>query len=412
MDNAGEYPETRPADVFSVLDPGQLRRIESTHRGFLYQHVYGVGCLLLAGRSGVQYVAIERDEDIELRLASAHVYVQVKTRQKPLAWNDVMDAVQAFGQIRFSHDAERQPFQCELWIVSNIAPTPSLLQRIEDDSWPEDIHLLWPGGPKRPPSYLPPPWSAIDVGVAWCSDIARDMPFSGLAPETLTWKLAATIQFAATGASPYTNHRIGVEDLPSLFELITAQLQQFPPAPSPYREMEDEPELVSDEHLRIIVGVSGAGKTSWAAEAARHNQSPVGYFDAAQAPSDAIAPSVARELARSFVPEADAARSVFAPGLAGLDAIRLLDQVLDQYSRDVTVVIDNSQGIPADTYRQLVGATRRIRWIFLSQPCNELHELAALCDVQIEYIKPWTRDSLVAEMAAQACPVTAPLWKS
>lgn len=400
-------PETRQTDIFPVLDPGQLRRIESTHRGFLYQHVYGAGCLLIAGRSDVQFVAVERDEDVELRLASAHVYVQVKTRQKPLTWSDVESRVQAFNEVRRSHAMERQPLKCELWIVSNIAAAPSLQQRMKNDSWPSDVHLLWPEGPTAPPPYLPPAWSAIDVGVAWCSDIARAMPFSGLAPETLTWKLAAIIQFAATGASPYTKHRIAVEDLPSLFELITAQLQQFPSAPSPYREIEDEPELVSGEHLRIIIGVSGSGKTSWATEAARHTELPVSYFDVAQTPSGAIAPYVARELARSFVPQADAARSIFAPGLSGLDTLRLLDQVLEQYSRDVTVIIDNSQSIAADTYRQLVGATKRIRWVLLSHPCTAMHELAALLDVQIEQIKPWTRDSLVAELAAQGCPVTA-----
>jgi|GEM_PF-4998031 len=28
-------------DSFEVLDPAQLRRIESVHKGFLYQHLYG-----------------------------------------------------------------------------------------------------------------------------------------------------------------------------------------------------------------------------------------------------------------------------------------------------------------------------------------------------------------------------------
>ncbi len=31
-----------------VLDAAQLVRIEAVHRGFLYQHLYAVGCLLLA----------------------------------------------------------------------------------------------------------------------------------------------------------------------------------------------------------------------------------------------------------------------------------------------------------------------------------------------------------------------------
>ena len=32
----------------AVLDPAQLKRIESVHKGFLYQHLYAVGCLFLA----------------------------------------------------------------------------------------------------------------------------------------------------------------------------------------------------------------------------------------------------------------------------------------------------------------------------------------------------------------------------
>jgi len=37
-----------------VLDPLQLKRIQSTHRGFLYQHLYGVAALLTAGDSKLQ----------------------------------------------------------------------------------------------------------------------------------------------------------------------------------------------------------------------------------------------------------------------------------------------------------------------------------------------------------------------
>jgi len=49
-----------------VLDVAQLVRIESVHRGFLYQHLYAVGCLLLAQAAAVDVVMVEIDEDIEL----------------------------------------------------------------------------------------------------------------------------------------------------------------------------------------------------------------------------------------------------------------------------------------------------------------------------------------------------------
>jgi len=37
---------TNGAPLLSVLDPRQLERIQSVHRGFLYQHLYAVACLL------------------------------------------------------------------------------------------------------------------------------------------------------------------------------------------------------------------------------------------------------------------------------------------------------------------------------------------------------------------------------
>ena len=49
-----------------VLDVTQLIRIEAVHRGFLYQHLYTVGCLLLAQAAAVDVVMVELDEDIEL----------------------------------------------------------------------------------------------------------------------------------------------------------------------------------------------------------------------------------------------------------------------------------------------------------------------------------------------------------
>jgi hypothetical protein len=51
-----------------VLDLAQLARIQGTHRGFLYQHLYAATCLLAAPATGVVKVRVERDEDVELAL--------------------------------------------------------------------------------------------------------------------------------------------------------------------------------------------------------------------------------------------------------------------------------------------------------------------------------------------------------
>jgi hypothetical protein len=49
-------PETAPP---SVLDRRQLERIQSVHRGFLYQHLYAAACLLQAGASATTVVRVD-----------------------------------------------------------------------------------------------------------------------------------------------------------------------------------------------------------------------------------------------------------------------------------------------------------------------------------------------------------------
>lgn len=68
-----------------TLNPRQLVRIEATHGGFFYQHVYAAIILLRAESNGVRSVAIERDEDIEVEIAGGRIYLQVKTRRSDLA---------------------------------------------------------------------------------------------------------------------------------------------------------------------------------------------------------------------------------------------------------------------------------------------------------------------------------------
>src|SRR5688572_7124491 len=86
-----------------VLDPRRLALIEGAHRGCLYQHLYAVGCLLLSSSVEAEAVAVERDDDIEIVFATRRVYVQVKTRSKPLAAHDVRGAIELFGLLRKAH---------------------------------------------------------------------------------------------------------------------------------------------------------------------------------------------------------------------------------------------------------------------------------------------------------------------
>jgi hypothetical protein len=77
---------------FGVLDEAQLTRIEAVHRGFLYQHLYTVGCLLLAQEANIESTIVELDEDIELLSKKKRIYIQVKTRSKPIIHSDVSGA--------------------------------------------------------------------------------------------------------------------------------------------------------------------------------------------------------------------------------------------------------------------------------------------------------------------------------
>ncbi|MEF2074879.1 hypothetical protein [Consotaella aegiceratis] len=100
--------------------------------------------------------------------------------------------------------------------------------------------------------------------------MAGSLPFATLAPETLVWKLAGLVSLAATGENKKLDHTFQTEELPRLFEQLILQLQDLPLPPSPYRVQEHEPDLQSGERVRLIVGYSGAGKTSWLAQSAQH----------------------------------------------------------------------------------------------------------------------------------------------
>ncbi|ANK24882.1 MULTISPECIES: dsDNA nuclease domain-containing protein [Klebsiella pneumoniae complex] len=98
-----------------VLDSAQLVRIEAVHRGFLYQHLYAVGCLLLAQKASIEAVTVELDEDIELNSGQERIYVQVKTRVKHIIPSDVSGAL-----ARLTGE-QRQEFQDQSNYIAQLA---------------------------------------------------------------------------------------------------------------------------------------------------------------------------------------------------------------------------------------------------------------------------------------------------
>src|SRR5207247_3235973 len=119
----------------------QLARIEAVHRGFLYQHLYAVSCLLSAQSIGATSVVVERDEDLEIIIPSKRTYVQVKTRSVPLTHSDIEGALKRFDALRIEHSSGRREGLAAFVIAANVAPGPALLETLQAEDWPADVQV-------------------------------------------------------------------------------------------------------------------------------------------------------------------------------------------------------------------------------------------------------------------------------
>lgn len=399
MSNQGEGP------LLPTLDAAQELRIAALHRGFLYQHLYVVGSLFKAAAAtaaGVVSVVVERDEDVELVVPSGRIYVQVKTRAQPIAPSDVDSALARFTRLRAEHLEGRRNGTAHFVIVANQPAGPALANSIAAGAVPSDVDVLGPGQalPARL-AMLPPPWRNLDEAVQWCTAQAATVPHSILAPDSLVWKLAGLAASAAAGQMRPGGHAFQVETLSQLFEQLLVQLQDFPaPLPS-YRAQIDEPELGSGARLRLICGFSGAGKTSWASQAAVHSIESCIYFNASDTPGAALASSLVRELAASLLESSpDVLRQVLLPGASGIDSLRGLDRYLAAQGNTPVVVIDNAHQVPADSIHAALTATQHMRFLLLCQPTGSTREVEALLGIERETLSGWDLDTVASEVAA------------
>ncbi|PQV44105.1 SEC-C motif-containing protein [Paraburkholderia sp. BL21I4N1] len=222
-----------------------------------------------------------------------------------------------------------------------------------------------------------------------------------LVPDSLVWKLAGLVMSAATGQMQRGGHAFAVETLPELFEQLLVQLQDFPAPLVSYRPQIDEPDIDNSARLRIICGFSGAGKTSWASQAATHSRESCVYFNAGDTPGTALASSLVRELAASLVGAApDVLRQVLLPGVSGIDSLRSLDVYLAERGRAPIIVIDNAHQVPADHIHAALGATGNLRFLLLCQPAGSTRELEALLGITRETLRGWDMDTLASEIVA------------
>lgn len=393
-----------PVGGISVIDKKQLIRIEAVHRGFLYQHLYGATCLLLAGTSGVERVVVESDEDIEIVLPGRRIYVQVKTRDGKLAASDISSALERFKEIREEHRKGTRPGIPSFVIAANVPPNGPLGKQIVSCDWPQDVELHWPGGPEPKHPSLPRPPRDLAAAVVLCSELAGKLPFALLRPETLTWKLAGLVMLASAGSPPRRDHSFSRSELPDLFEQLIVQMQELPAPPPVYRAQMNEPALLVDTPVRIIAGLSGAGKTAWVAEAAQHVPLPVTYIDVVEMPGAALASAVAREVAgRMYGRSSGKLGEILLPGASGLDMLGTLSVVLGQEGLHANVVIDNAHRIPTSDIAAIVSLAPHLRLLLLCQPGPGVTTLEAEFNIQAEALDGWDEDTIAAATHDSGC---------
>lgn len=385
------------------LDPRQLVRIEAVHRGFLYQHLYAAACLFDAAQAGVTHVIVENDEDVELVRPDKRIYVQVKTRASNLILSDIDGALSRFAAIRKEHAEGRRGGSCQFVVVSNSAPGPELAKRITAKEWLSDTTFLSPQSPVVDQA-IPLPWRTIADGFEACRAAAETLPFAVLAPETLVWKIAGRMIAAAGGIEPIANHTFAVEELPALFEQLIVQLQDFPAPPLRYRPQEHEPNLANGQRVRLVVGFSGAGKTSWVSQTALHTTDFLAYYDIAEISGPALANAVARELAaRIFGSRGGKLGEILLPGASGTEILFAIGRHLAEDKLTATVVLDNAHRIAAADLVSLVGASDQLQFVLLAQPGVTIARIEATLGVKSEPLLGWSNETAAAEGASLGC---------
>ncbi|MGO8253439.1 SEC-C metal-binding domain-containing protein [Rhizobium ruizarguesonis] len=389
-------------DQLSVpVHPRQVQRITALHEGFLYQHLYAAACILSVGCEDGASIVIERDEDIEFVGDGTRVYIQVKTRNRPLQPADIEGSIEQFQTIRELHNQGTRSGSARLMIVTNTGIGPTLTTASTSPDWPKDILIAAPGVEV---GNFPPAFAGIDEAFGWCVERARNIPFGTLPPETLVWKLAARVQHAAAGAQNRTFSALEMKDL---FEQLLIQLQYLPDPPSNYRPQIDEPLLVTRARVRMVVGFSGAGKTAWASQAVLHSPVPVAYIDVAEMPAAAVAVNVARELAARFLGGNMAALGgASLAEQSGLNVLRLCARRLADDGTSVQVIIDNAHKLEAAALRSLIDAAPELRFLCLAQPWDGASEIEATYSIEAERLGGWSTDEIAAEFKDGGTPTS------
>ena len=330
------------------------------------------------------------------------MYVQVKHRQAALASDDIEGALARFADLRRAHDCGERQGSARFVILSNAEPNGPLRARLAAADWPSDVSIDWPGA-EPTDRLLPGPQASLMEAADACRSLAEALPFATLAPDTLTWKLAGLVMLAATGEKATFDHKFIAKDIPALFEQLLLQLQDLPVPPAPYRVQRHEPDLVSGDRVRLIVGYSGAGKTSWLAQSAQHAPGPLVYLDVADLPGAALANAIAREVAGRFFKGGKGLGEILLPGASGREILQHLSRRLDEQGEAVTVALDNVHRLAVDDLIGAVEAARSMRFVLLGRPEGEVSSIEAIIGVAREELRGWDEDTVAAATHDAKC---------
>ena len=388
------------------IDSARLRGIEAVHRGFLYQHLYTVACILRARtESTILQVIAEGDEDTEVVLSEEHWYIQIKYRTTaPVQLSEMSPALDRFVQLRREHQDGLRDRTPRFFLLCNRDVAGTIL----NDSRFVDLRttLVVPTSPP-PDGRLPPASASVDDTLSHCTTLAELVVHTRLAPSTLVWKLASEVALASAGLRS-DGHVFYTQDLDALLELLYVRSRRFPRLPDEYREFESVPDLSAVRSVRVIVGLSGAGKTAWIAHRGQHFSETAIYFDVADNTDGTIAAALVRDVAAVLVESAfgeEVRRTLYA-GAGGLTSLRALAALLERLGRAVTVVLDNAHRISPVRLHEVVEAGRFLKWILLIQPNPGLVELRTRLGCEPEHLGPLTLRAIGEEFRAHGSAAT------
>ena len=226
-----------------------------------------------------------------------------------------------------------------------------------------------------------------------------------MTPETLVWKLAARVQYAASGEDTVRpDHKFLRAELTDLFELFVQQLHKFPSIPEDYRPQDDEPHFRPDHRVQMVIGFSGAGKTLWSSWQAHHISAESAYFDVGDLSGSALAGSVARELAARFI-SGKGTGSAQLPVGTGLETLRYIAQAID-LSEPPFVVVDNIHRVEPEHLRQVVEACPTVRFVLIGQPWPQLARLEGLLNLVSIQLSGWDIDTVAEVFACAGSKIT------